>query len=63
MAKQKELTNEGYRAIVTPIESDKFGTLWRVSVGQFPSLADAADGATTLKGSYKENYFIKRIIN
>lgn len=63
MAKQVELTNEGFRALVTPISSERFGTLWRVSIGQFSGLADAADAAQTLSASYKKNYFIKRIIN
>ncbi len=61
--KQKELTEEGYRALVTPIASERYGTLWRVSIGQFPSLTDAAIASENMDAKLKQSYFIKRIIN
>ena len=61
--KQQELSAEGYRALVTPIASERYGTLWRVSVGQFPSLTDAALASENLDAKLKQSYFIKRILN
>lgn len=60
-AKQKELNEKGYRALVTPIPSQQYGTLWRVSIGQFGSLVDAAIAGEELGSPFKENYFIKKI--
>ncbi|RNC83956.1 MAG: hypothetical protein ED557_09300 [Balneola sp.] len=62
-AKQQELSNAGYRAFVTPVPSTQYGTLWRVSIGQFASLRDAAIGAEEMPSEYQESYFIKRITN
>ncbi len=59
--KQKELAEKGYRALVTPIPSQQYGTLWRVSIGQFGSLVDAAIAGEELENPFKENYFIKKI--
>ncbi|MBO6523125.1 MAG: SPOR domain-containing protein [Balneolaceae bacterium] len=62
-AKQQELSNAGFRALVTPIPSEQYGTLWRVSIGQFASLTDAAIAAEDMPAEYKQSYFIKRITN
>ncbi len=62
-AKQQELSNAGYRAFVTPVPSTQYGTLWRVSIGQFASLRDAAIGAEGMPSEYQQSYFIKRITN
>lgn len=62
-AKQQELTSEDYRALVTPIASERYGTLWRVSIGQFASLTDAAIASEDMDAKFKQSYFIKRIIN
>lgn len=62
-AKQRELNAEGYRAIVTPIASEQYGTLWRVSIGQFPNLTEAALASEEMDAKFKQSYFIKRIIN
>lgn len=62
-AKQRELANDGYRALVTPIASAQYGTLWRVSIGQFASLTDAAIAAEDMPANFKQSYFIKRITN
>lgn len=62
-AKQQELTSKGYRALVTPIASERYGTLWRVSIGQFASLTDAAVASEDMDATFKQSYFIKRITN
>ncbi len=61
--KQQELSNAGFRALVTPIPSEQYGTLWRVSIGQFATLTDAAIAAEDMPAEYKQSYFIKRITN
>lgn len=62
-AKQKELSEEGYRVLVTPISSSQYGTLWRVSIGQFASQVDAAIAGENLDSKFSDNYFIKKITN
>lgn len=63
LAKQRELSANGYRVLVTPISSSQYGTLWRVSLGQFETLVDAAIAGENLEGPFKDNYFIKKITN
>lgn len=60
-AKRTELTNEGYRVLVSSIPSQRYGTLWRLSLGQFDTMRDAALAAETLEQPYSENYFITEI--
>lgn len=55
------LTEEGFRAIVVPIQSDRFGTLYRVSIGQFATLYNAAVAAEDIIDQLPDNYFIKKI--
>ena len=62
-AKRQELSEAGFRALVTPISSEQYGTLWRVSIGQFASLTDAAIASEDMPAEYKQSYFIKRITN
>ncbi|MCR9132978.1 MAG: SPOR domain-containing protein [bacterium] len=61
LSEQQKLQNNGYRAIVAPIESERYGTLWRVSLGQFASLFDAAVAAEEIETLLPDNYFIKKI--
>tara|TARA_R110000868_G_scaffold408293_5_gene691037 strand:- start:73420 stop:75108 length:1689 start_codon:yes stop_codon:yes gene_type:complete len=63
VAKQQELTAEGYRTLVMPIASEQYGTLWRVSIGQFASLTNAAIASESMDSKFKQSYFIKRITN
>lgn len=63
IAKRQELSEAGFRALVTPISSAQYGTLWRVSIGQFSTLTDAAIAAEGMPAEYKQSYFIKRITN
>ncbi len=58
---QQKLQDDGYRAMVVPIESERYGTLWRVSLGQFASLFDAAVAAEDIETLLPDNYFIKKI--
>lgn len=60
-AKVEELTEIGYRAMTFPVETSQYGTLWRVSIGQFETLTDAANAANRLEEPYSTNYFITRI--
>jgi cytoskeletal protein RodZ len=62
-AQRDELAQSGYRALVTPVPSQQYGTLWRVSIGQFASLRDAAIGAEDLDETFTQNFFIKKITN
>ena len=62
-AEQQKLTRQGYRALVVPIPSTQYGTLYRVSLGQFATLRDAAIASDELKAPYSENFFIKKITN
>ncbi|MBO6794031.1 MAG: SPOR domain-containing protein [Balneolaceae bacterium] len=60
-SEQQKLLDDGYRAMVVPIESERYGTLWRVSLGQFASLFDAAVAAEDIESLLPDNYFIKKI--
>ena len=62
-AKVQELSNEGFRALLTPVSSSQYGTLWRVSIGQFASLTEAAIASEDMPAEFKQSYFIKRITN
>lgn len=60
-AKQRELSRNGYRVLLAAIPSQQYGTLWRVSLGQFESLRTAAIAAEDLNSPFSENYFITKI--
>lgn len=60
-AKQDELTQQGYRALLATIPSQQYGQLWRVSLGQFETQRSAAVAAEDLEAPYSENYFITEI--
>ena len=54
------LALEGYRVLVSP-RTVNDETVWRVSVGQFPSIEDAQEVASELPSPYNSNNFIQRI--
>jgi cell division septation protein DedD len=58
---RNELSNDGYRVLVAEIPSRRYGTLWRVSLGQFESTSDAVLAVENLDPSFTENYFITTI--
>lgn len=60
-ARRNELSEEGYRVLVVRVPSQQYGTLYRVSLGQFRTTRDAAIAAEKLKPPFSENYFITKI--
>lgn len=58
---KQQLLNEGYRALVFPLPHAQYGTLYRVSLGQFETLRDAAIASEDLAQPYSESYFITKI--
>lgn len=60
-ARQNELSEEGYRVLVATVPSQQYGTLYRVSLGQFRTMRDAAIAAEELEPPFSENYFITKI--
>ena len=57
----QRLATEGYRAMLIPAPSQQYGTLYRVSIGQFGTLFDAAVAAEGIMDILPENYLIKKI--
>jgi cell division septation protein DedD len=55
-----DLASEGYRVLVSP-RLVQGATVWRVSVGQFPTISDAQQAAAELPNPYSTNNFIQRI--
>lgn len=58
---QNELSDQGYRALLAEIPSQQYGTLWRVSLGQFETMRDAAIAVENMDQDLLENYFITNI--
>jgi hypothetical protein len=57
----EKLTNDGFRVIIKEKPSTQFGTLYRVSIGQFKTLADAAIAAEKVDSDILGNYIITKI--
>ncbi len=57
----QKLIDAGYRAFLTPVPSERYGTLYRVSLGQFGSLFDAAVASEEVESLLPENFIIKKI--
>lgn len=53
-----ELQDQGYRAIITSVNNEEYGTMWRVGIGQFESISNAQDAASELPQNYRDNHFI-----
>ncbi|MEO9886901.1 MAG: SPOR domain-containing protein [Balneola sp.] len=60
-AQFKKLTEDGYRTIIKERPSEQYGTLYRISIGQFKSLTDAAIAAEQVDSSLLGNYIITKI--
>ncbi len=60
-AQQKMLSEAGYRVIIKQKPSDTYGILYRVSIGQFETLRDAAIGAEQVDSEILGNYIITKI--
>lgn len=57
----QKLVNAGYRAFLTPIRNERIGIMYRVSLGQFSSLFNAAIASAEVENLLPENYIIKKI--
>lgn len=55
---REELQGQGYRAVITSVNSEEYGTMWRVGIGQFESISNAQDAASELPQNYRDNHFI-----
>ncbi len=55
-----DLASDGYRVLVSP-RLVQGSTVWRVSVGQFPTISEAQQAAAELPSPYSTNNFIQRI--
>lgn len=60
-AQFEKLSKEGFRVIIKEKPSQEFGALYRVSIGQFESLADAAVAAEKVDSGILGNYIITKI--
>ncbi|MGM0506472.1 MAG: SPOR domain-containing protein, partial [Bacteroidota bacterium] len=57
-----ELRSEGYRGVLSSVEHPEHGTLWRISIGQFETEADARRSALFLPEELQENIFVTEIV-
>ena len=57
---QKTLLSKGYRVILNQASVDD-KEVWRVGIGQFPTISRAQDAATKLPEPYNTKHFLKRI--
>lgn len=57
----EKLSKDGYRVIIKEKPSSTYGVLYRVSIGQFKSLADAAVAAEKVDQEILGNYIITKI--
>ncbi len=60
-AQFEKLSKDGFRVIIKETPSQEFGRLYRVSIGQFESLADAAIAAEKVDSEILGNYIITKI--
>lgn len=56
-----KLRNEGFRAFKSTINSPRYGSLYRVSVGQFRTQVDAVNAVDNLSSEYTKDYAILKI--
>lgn len=57
----KKLTEQGYRVLIKEKPSNTYGMLYRVSIGQFQTLTDAAIAAEGVDKKILGNYIITKI--
>jgi len=60
-AKISELEKAGLKARLTSLPSSTYGTIWRVSIGHFIELADAAIEIYDLGAPYSDDFFITKL--
>ncbi|MEX0593560.1 MAG: SPOR domain-containing protein [Balneolaceae bacterium] len=57
-----DLRSEGYRGVLSSVEHPEHGTLWRISIGQFETEADARRSAMFLPEPLRQNIFVAEIL-
>ncbi|MDA0736570.1 MAG: SPOR domain-containing protein [Bacteroidetes bacterium] len=61
MEKYELYRSAGYRSLLSPVNSSRFGLMWRVSIGQFSTVEQALEVAKELPKDIIEDYFITKI--
>jgi hypothetical protein len=61
MEKYELYRSAGYRSLLSPVNSSRFGLMWRVSIGQFSTVEQAFEVAKELPKEIIEDYFITKI--
>ena len=61
MEKYELYRSAGYRSLLAPVNSSRFGLMWRVSIGQFSTVEQALEVAKELPKEIIEDYFITKI--
>ena len=61
MEKYELYRSAGYRSLLSPVNSSRFGLMWRVSIGQFTTVEQALEVAKELPKDIIEDYFITKI--
>lgn len=61
MEKYQLYRDQGYRSLVSPVTSERYGLMWRVSIGQFATVNEALSAAEELPTELAKDYFITKI--
>ncbi len=61
MEKYQLYNDQGYRSLISPVNSERYGLMWRVSIGQFATVNDALSAASELPNDLSNDYFITKI--
>ncbi len=61
MEKYELYRSAGYRSLLSPVNSSRFGLMWRVSIGQFSTVEQALEVPKELPKEIIEDYFITKI--
>ena len=61
MEKYQLYKDQGYRSLISPVNSERYGLMWRVSIGQFATVNDALSAASELPNDFSNDYFITKI--
>ena len=61
LAKIAELEQAGLKARLTTYPSSTYGTIWRVNIGHFRTLADASIAIYDLGAPYSDDFFITKL--
>jgi len=61
MEKYQLYRDQGYRSLVSPVTSERYGLMWRVSIGQFATVNEALSAVEELPTELAKDYFITKI--